>query len=66
LMKTRIEKSIEITIQPVYLKFGYVYIPAKYTSFFPPGEPRTVRPIQVETDTGIIAAQLLYNSKAYI
>lgn len=58
--------SIEIIIQPVYLKFGYVYIPARYTSFFPPGAPKTVRPIQVETVSGVIYAQLQYNSKAYI
>jgi hypothetical protein len=60
------EKSIEVTIQPVYLKNGYVYIPIRYTGFFPPGKPKTVKSIQVETDAGVINAQLQYNSKAYI
>ena len=58
--------SIEIIIQPVYLKFGYVYIPARFATFFPPGNPKTVRPIQVETASGVFDAQLQYNSKAYI
>jgi hypothetical protein len=61
-----VDKSIEILVQPVYLKFGYVYIPARFTDFFPTGKPRTVRPIQVETGAGVIEAQLQYNSKAYI
>ena len=60
------ENSIEITIQPVYLKYDYVYIPSRFTSFFPPGKPKTVRPIKIETNTGVIDAQLQYNSKAYI
>lgn len=58
--------SIEITIRPVYLKNGYVYVPVRHTGFFPPGKPRTVKPIQVETDAGVFTAQPQYNSKAYV
>jgi hypothetical protein len=60
------EKIIEITVQPVYIKDDYVYIPVRLTSFFPPGEPKTVRPIKVETGSSVIDAQLQYNSKSYI
>ena len=60
------DKSIEITVQPVYIKDDYVYIPARFTSFFPPGAPKTVRPIRIETNAGVIDAQLQYNSKSYI
>jgi hypothetical protein len=58
--------SIEIVIQPVYIKNNYIYIPVKYTGFFPPGKPHTIKPIKIETDAGIISAELQYNSKAYV
>jgi hypothetical protein len=60
------ENSIEITIQPVYLKNNYLYIPVKHAGFFPPGAPYNVQPVVIETDRGLISAELQYNSKAYI
>ncbi|MDD1713458.1 MAG: hypothetical protein LUQ69_09870 [Methanoregulaceae archaeon] len=60
------EKSIAITFKPVYLKNNYLYISVKQTAFFPPGEPRTMRPVTVETGPISFASQLQYNSKAYI
>ena len=60
------ERSIKITVQPVYIKNNYFYIPVMHTSFFPSGKPKTVVPIDIETDTGLIKADLQYNSKAYI
>lgn len=59
-------KSIGITMQPVYRKFSYVYIPVKLMGFFPAGEPKTEFPIVVESDTGEIKAVLQYNSVAHI
>jgi hypothetical protein len=61
-----VASSIEIIVQPVYIKDDYVYIPARFTSFFPPGEPKTVKPIKIETGYGVFDAQLQYNSKSYI
>ncbi len=60
------ERSIEIIIQPVYRKNNYLYIPVKFTGFFPFGKPSTEKPIEIETDAGSIEATLQYNSKAYI
>jgi hypothetical protein len=51
------EKSIEVTVKPVYLKNSYVYIPVKHTGFFPPGEPHTVKPITVEAGKDSFPAQ---------
>jgi hypothetical protein len=58
--------SISIVVQPVYLKNDYLYVPARYTGFFPPGKPRTTTPIQLETDAGVFSAQLQYNSRSYV
>jgi hypothetical protein len=58
--------SISIVVQPVYLKNYYLYVPAKYAGFFPPGKPRTTTPIQLETDAGVFSAQLQYNSRSYV
>ncbi len=60
------ERSIEITLKPAYRKFNYIYIPVGLMGFFPPGEPRTEFPVQIETDTGNIDAVLQYNSKAHV
>jgi len=60
------KNGIKVTIQPSYLKYDYVYIPARFTSFFPPGQPKTVKPIKIETEAGVIDAQLQHNSKSYI
>lgn len=59
-------KSIEITMQPVYRKFNYVYIPVRLEGFSPVGEPKTEFPIAVDSDAGNISAVLQYNSKAHI
>jgi hypothetical protein len=58
--------GIEIVIKPVYLKYNYLYIPVKYTHFFPSGKPHTVKPIELDADAGIFSVELQYNSKAYI
>ena len=59
-------ENIEITMQPVYLKFNYVYIPVRLQGFLPVGEPKTQFPIIVESDTGEIGAVLQYNSVAHV
>jgi len=58
--------SIEITLQPVYLKNDYLYIPAKLRSFFPAGKPSTATPITLKTAAGSFTAELQFNSKGYI
>jgi len=58
--------KIEITLQPVYLKNDYVYIPAGLRSFFPPGKPFSVTPIAIESGSVSFTAQLQFNSKGYI
>ena len=60
------EKSIDITVKPVYLKNSYAYIPVKHTGFFPSGEPHTVKPVTIVSGKDSFAAQLQYNSKAYV
>ena len=60
------EKSIEITVRPVYIKNYYFYIPVKHTGFFPPDQPFTMTPITIESGSTSFTAQLQYNSKAYI
>lgn len=60
------ERNIEISIQPAYRKFNYVYVPAQLTSFFPSGTPKTRLPVQIDTDTGSLQAELQYNSKAHV
>jgi hypothetical protein len=60
------EKGIVITMQPVYRKFNYLYIPVKLMGFFPPGEPKTEFPVVVESDAGEISAVLQYNSVAHV
>jgi len=59
-------KSIEINLQPVYLKNGYIYIPASLRSFFPPGKPFSVTPITLESGGISFTAELQFNSKGYI
>jgi len=59
-------RSIEISMQPAYRKFNYLYIPAQYTTFFPPGEPKTKFPIQIESNADLLNAELQYNSKAHV
>jgi hypothetical protein len=61
-----IKNSIEISMQPAYRKFNYIYIPAAYTDFFPPGAPRTKGSVRIDTDSGPIKADLQYNSKARV
>lgn len=58
-------KAIEITLQPVYIKNNYLYIPARLRSFFPPGQPFTSTPIIIES-AGSFTAELQFNSKGYI
>jgi hypothetical protein len=58
--------SIEITVQPVYLKNDYLYIPARLRSFFPPGKPFSVTPITIESGAGSFTAELQFNRKGYI
>jgi hypothetical protein len=58
--------SIQITLQPVYLKNDYVYIPASLRSFFPPGKPFSVTPITVESGNVSFKAELQFNSKGYL
>ena len=58
--------SIEITLQPVYLKNDYIYIPARLRPFFPPGKPFSVTPITVESGDISFTAELQFNSKGYI
>ncbi|APV44889.1 hypothetical protein Dform_01568 [Dehalogenimonas formicexedens] len=58
--------KIEITLQPVYLKNGYIYIPAASGSFFPSGKPFSVRSITIEEPGGSFTAELQFNSKGYI
>jgi hypothetical protein len=58
--------GIAIVIKPVYLKYNYLYIPVKFNTFFPSGNPYTVKPIELETDAGIFSAELQYNSRANI
>jgi hypothetical protein len=58
--------GIEITLQPVYLKNDYIYIPAAVRSFFPPGKPFSVSPIIVESGGVSFTAELQFNSKGYI
>ena len=58
--------GIEITLQPVYLKNGYIYVPAKLRSFFPPRKPFSVVPITIETAAGSFTAELQFNSNGYI
>ena len=58
--------DIEITLQPVYLKNDYLYVPAKLRSFFPSGKPLTATPIIIETVAGSFTAELQFNSKGYI
>jgi hypothetical protein len=60
------ERQIEIVMQPAYRKFNYFYIPVKYTNFFPPGNPKTTRPVIIETGKTTLKAQLQYNSKAHV
>ena len=57
---------IEITLQPVYLKNDYIYIPAGSRSFFPPGKPFSVTPFTVESGDDSFIAELQFNSKGYI
>ncbi|XUW99885.1 MAG: hypothetical protein TUN42_08300 [Dehalogenimonas sp.] len=59
-------RSIEITLQPVYLKNDYIYIPAASRPFFPPGKPFSVQPVAIESQTGSFTAELQFNSKGYI
>ena len=58
--------KIEITLQPVYLKNDYIYIPASLRSFFPAGKPFSVRPIAIESSGVSFTAELQFNSKGYI
>ncbi len=60
------EGSIEISMQPAYRKFNYLYIPAQHTAFFPPGEPKTKFPIKIEADNRLLNAEIQYNSKAHV
>ena len=59
-------ESIEVTLQPVYLKNDYLYIPAKHRAFFPPATPFTVTSITIETAASHFTAELQFNSKGYI
>ncbi len=60
------DKSLRITLKPAYLRFNYLYFPASHTSFFPPGEPTTTRPIELITTAGSYQAQLQYNSASRV
>lgn len=64
--ENRMATNIESTIQPVYLKNEYIYIPAKLKSFFPSGKPFLVTPITIETAAGSFTAELQFNSKGYV
>ena len=59
-------ESIEITLQPVYMKNDYLYVPARLKSFFPPGKPFSATSITIETAAGSFTAELQFNSKGYI
>jgi hypothetical protein len=59
-------ESIEITLQPVYLKNDYLYVPARLNSFFPPGKPFSATSITIETAAGSFIAELQFNSKGYV
>jgi len=58
--------GIQITLQPVYLKNNYIYIPAVLRSFFSPGKPFSVAPIDIESDGISFKAKLQFSSKGYI
>ena len=60
------ERNIEISMKPAYRKFNYFYIPVQLTGFFPPGKAKTKIPVQINTDTDLIEAELQYNSKAHV
>jgi hypothetical protein len=60
------QRSIEVILKPAYFKYHYLYIPAAEARFFPPGKPKTSRPIEVVTETGMYAAELQYNSVAHV
>jgi hypothetical protein len=61
-----IEKSIEITVQPAYRKFNYIYIPVQHTGYSPPGTPKTRMPVEIETDNESLHAELQYNNEARV
>jgi hypothetical protein len=60
------DRKIEIIMQPAYRKFNYIYIPARYTNFFPPGRPKTRIPVRIDSDAGSVPAELQYNSLAHV
>jgi hypothetical protein len=64
--RTMQERSLEISLKPAYRKFNYIYIPVENTGFFPPGTPKTKTTVEIDTDTGLIKADLQYNSKAHV
>jgi len=53
---------MEIVIQPAYRRFNYLYIPAKYTGQFLPGQAKSKKPVVVDTESGTTTAELQYNS----
>ena len=53
---------MEITLQPAYKKFHYVYIPARFTGLFQAGRPQTKKPVEIVTGSASFAAELQYNS----
>jgi hypothetical protein len=59
-------KSIEIIVKPAYIRYTYLYVPAKHMGFFPPGAVSSVKQIVLETDTGSVEAQLQHNRRGYI
>lgn len=58
--------TIDITLQPVYIKNNYIYVPARLRSFFPAGQPFTSSPIVIESAAGSFTAELQFNSRGYI
>ncbi len=60
------KREINISIKPAYRKFSYVYIPVEHTGFFPPGVPKSKTDVTIDTDQGLLKAQLQYNSKARV
>ena len=60
------QRSIEIIMQPAYRKFGYFYIPVQFSDFFPPGKAKTKHPVRIDTETGVLQAELQYNTQAHV
>jgi hypothetical protein len=53
-------------MQPAYRKFGYFYIPVQFSDFFPPGKAKTKHPVRIDTETGVLQAELQYNTQAHV